>query len=185
MNEIVVNMIPLKKIIIIGIYVHVLIYTGVFLNFKFVHWLGYGAVFPIFWCIAVFSWAIIEYKKITKKAIFSFQENCIEIKGLKKIENFIYSEISNYAVYYFGLKKWGNILRIRTDKNYFYFIVPKNINGINQVDIENLKKLNNFFAEKIEYKNEKLFIDNLIIFLAFLPFIIIAAGLIFVLIYFL
>lgn len=135
-------------------------------------------------CIMFFYVLIFGYLKIRGMTIFTFDENRLTISEHFSSKKLAYSEIKNYALYHFGIQKWGSILRIKTNKNIFYFIVPNRINKFLQSDIDNYNNIQKLLIEKLGNKKRLKLIDYFITMLAFLPIVLLIGSIIFAIIYF-
>lgn len=115
---------------------------------------------------------------------FEFTKDSINLyKGEEKINSLLYSQIKNYNIYYIILKnkkKREYIIRIESDRNYYYWVCPKNFHKKQDSDdadyIKIYKILNSLsLVKKITWN------DRILLFLRPLVWIIaIAAILMFV-----
>jgi len=78
-----------------------------------------------------------------------------------------YSDIKNHNIYSLSLftKKTGNIVRIRSHKNYCYYLRWVSADKKGEFGKEEFEELKNIFSNKLKINKKREFIDNIIIFL--------------------
>ncbi|TWP24685.1 hypothetical protein ETU10_01630 [Apibacter muscae] len=117
-----------SKVFFIG-FIFVAMVFGIFsyLISEYIHNTTYitGAVIGLCYLVGGIYAIIVE--KSTKLITFEFTENSLNIyKEDKQKLSFPYSNIKNYNLYYVSLKKREYLIRFQADKNYFYWVCPKN-----------------------------------------------------------
>lgn len=170
MNTIQINTISLKKIITYTLTTFILIFIGAqvgqYLKIK------NTMIFVISLCTIVFSFLAYLINKNTFLTTFNFNSNKLIIENKKNKPLSLQKEqISEYAIYYLLLKKWGYILRIRANNknHYFYSIPPINKNDIYKNNFIELQENITQLTRKTSKKN---IFDWIILFIAFSPLLL-------------
>jgi len=113
--------------------------------------------------------------KNSKLITFSFSENILTIHNIKSIP---YSEIKNFNIYSFRVKNLGYIIRIKSDKNYYYWITWKSFYKKQSIDKEDNTNIINIFNNKLREKKKRESIDFFIQLIGWIPIIMLILGIV-------
>ncbi|TWP29741.1 hypothetical protein ETU09_01825 [Apibacter muscae] len=153
-----------SKVFFIG-FIFVAMVFGIFsyLISEYIHNTTYitGAVIGLCYLVGGIYAIIVE--KSTKLITFEFTENSLNIyKEDKQKLSFPYSNIKNYNLYYVSLKKREYLIRFQVDKNYFYWVCPKNFYKKQTTDDDDHIKIYKFL-NLTPLNKKKNFWDKLIL----------------------
>ncbi|TWP30887.1 hypothetical protein ETU08_02470 [Apibacter muscae] len=153
-----------SKVFFIG-FIFVAMVFGIFsyLISEYIHNTTYitGAVIGLCYLVGGIYAIIVE--KSTKLITFEFTENSLNIyKEDKQKLSFPYSNIKNYNLYYVSFKKREYLIRFQADKNYFYWVCPKNFFKKQTTDDDDHIKIYKFLNLSPLYK-KKIFWDKIIL----------------------
>lgn len=82
-------------------------------------------------CLSVITLLLcLGLKKTSKLIIIKFENNFLTIiDEINSTSLTIFnSKVKNYSIYYLLVKNTGYILRIKSDKEYYYWVIPEGIN---------------------------------------------------------
>ncbi|TWP29740.1 hypothetical protein ETU09_01820 [Apibacter muscae] len=139
--------------------------------------------FLVIFLSCLIGWVYMSFlEKGTKLITFEFTKNSINLyEGDEKINSLLFSQIKNYNIYYIIFKKKKKreyIIRILSDKNYYYWICPKNFHNKQESDDEDhikmYKILNGLsLVKKITWRDQiLLFLRPLVWIIAILSILI-------------
>ncbi|KMQ60280.1 hypothetical protein ACM46_18925 [Chryseobacterium angstadtii] len=115
--------------------------------------------------------------KFTKLVSFNVVKNTININESRNIE-IEEGDVIDYNFYLLTHKTMGHLLRINTkNKEYVYWIVWVSLQKITEEEVSNIKNLQKEVTEVLKGKKIKKGIDYCILFVSWLPFILLALGL--------
>lgn len=153
-----------SKIFFIG-FIFVAMVFGIFIYFmsKYVHNSTIITGLVIFFGYIITFIYGFSIEKNTKLITFEFTEDGLNLyKEDKLIHAFTYSNIQNYNLYYVYLKKREYLIRIQADKNYYYWVCPKNFYKKQDSDDADYIKIYKFFNVSPLTK-KKIYWDQLIL----------------------
>ncbi|MBL1223107.1 hypothetical protein JET18_19845 [Chryseobacterium sp. L7] len=117
--------------------------------------------------------------KFSKLVSFRNVNNSINVIENNKNIAIEEGDVIDYDFYLLTHKTMGHLLRINTkNKEYFYWIVWVSLQKISEEETNNVKNLQKDIAELLRTKKIKKSIDYCIIFLSWIPFILLALGLV-------
>ncbi|NML71080.1 hypothetical protein HHL23_14925 [Chryseobacterium sp. RP-3-3] len=116
--------------------------------------------------------------KFSKLVSFNIVNNNINILESNKNTEIKGSDVIDYNFYLLTHKTMGHLLRINTkNKEYIYWIVWVSLQKITEEETSNIKELQKDVSEVLRAKKIKKGVDYCIVFFSWLPFILLALGL--------
>lgn len=163
----------LLSMLAMGILVVVLIYFAQ--TFSYTVNQTYFLIFGLSLLTFMMVYINLKFSKLVSFEIINNNINIIEDNKKVGINK---DDVIDYNFYLLTHKTMGYLLRINTkNKEYFYWIVWVNLQKITEEEINNIKNLQKEISEVLITKKLKRGIDYSLIFLSWLPFILLALGL--------
>ncbi|TWP30888.1 hypothetical protein ETU08_02475 [Apibacter muscae] len=94
-------------------------------------------------------------KRMAKLFTFTFSSDSLIINSEEdKVYYIPYNQIKNYNIYYLVIKKMGFMIRIKSNKNHYYWICPKNFDNRQNSDDQDFIKIYKYFNMLLLNKKE-------------------------------